>query len=161
VVERMRRSGAIIIGKTNVPEFGLGSLSYNPVYGTTLNAYDQSRTSGGSSGGASVAVALQMMAVTDGSDYMGSLRNPTTFNNVFGFRTCYGRVPALTRDVFLPSMGVVGPIARTVTVLAMLLAVRAGRSTWATSQPSGRSSGSGTSLCRTRTLITLLDSIAC
>jgi amidase len=77
VVERMRGSGAIIIGKTNVSEFGLGSQSYNPVHGTTLNAYDQSRTSGGSSGGASVAVALQMMAVAGGSDYMGSLRNPT------------------------------------------------------------------------------------
>ena len=126
VVERMRRSGAIIIAKTNVPEFGLGSQSYNPVYGTTLNAYDQSRTSGGSSGGASVAVALHMMAVADGSDYMGSLRNPTAFNNVFGFRTCYGRVPALARDVFLPSMGVVGPIARTVPDLAMLLTVQAG-----------------------------------
>jgi amidase len=126
VVERMRRAGAIIIGKTNAPEFGLGSQSYNPVYGTTLNAYDQSRTSGGSSGGASVAVALRMMAVADGSDYMGSLRNPTAFNNVFGFRTSYGRVPALARDAFLPSMGVVGPIARTVPDLAMLLSVQAG-----------------------------------
>jgi Asp-tRNA(Asn)/Glu-tRNA(Gln) amidotransferase A subunit family amidase len=71
-----------------------------------------------------VAVALHMMAVADGSDYMGSLRNPTAFNNVFGFRTCYGRVPVLARDVFLPSMGVVGPIARTVPDLAMLLACR-------------------------------------
>jgi amidase len=126
VVERMRRAGAIIIGKTNVPEFGLGSQSYNPVYGTTLNAYDQSRTSGGSSGGASVAVALRMMAVADGSDYMGSLRNPTAFNNVFGFRTSYGRVPSLGPNAFLPSMGVVGPIARTVPDLAMLLAIQAG-----------------------------------
>ena len=104
----------------------MGSQTYNPVYGTTLNAYDQSKTSGGSSGGAAVCLALRMMAVADGSDYMGSLRNPAAYNNVFGFRTSYGRVPAEARDVFLPSMGVVGPMARTVPDLAMLLSVQAG-----------------------------------
>jgi amidase len=126
VVERMRAAGSIIIGKTNAPEFGLGSQTYNPVYGTTLNAYDQSKTSGGSSGGAAVCLALRMMAVADGSDYGGSLRNPAAYNNVFGFRTSYGRVPAEAKDVFLPTMGVVGPMARTVPDLAMLLSIQAG-----------------------------------
>ncbi|HSI19617.1 MAG TPA: amidase [Sphingomonas sp.] len=124
-VERLRRSGAILIGKTNVPEFGLGSQSYNNVYGTTLNAYDHSKAAGGSSGGASVAVALRMVPVADGSDYMGSLRNPTAFNNVFGLRPTIGRV-ARSFDSFLPSMGVMGPIARNVPDLAMLLSVMAG-----------------------------------
>ncbi|MDB5673304.1 MAG: amidase [Sphingomonas bacterium] len=125
IAERLRRNGAILIGKTNVPEFGLGSQSYNKVYGTTLNAYDHSKTSGGSSGGASVAVALGMVPVADGSDYMGSLRNPTAFNNVFGLRPTIGRV-ARSFDSFLPSMGVMGPIARNVPDLAMLLSVMAG-----------------------------------
>ena len=87
LVERIRSAGAIIIGKTNVPEFGLGSQTYNPVFGTTLNAYDQSKTCGGSSGGAAVALALRMVPVADGSDNGGSLRNPAAWNNVFGFRT--------------------------------------------------------------------------
>src|SRR5918993_3243188 len=106
MVERMRRAGCIIIGKTNTPEFGLGSQSYNQVYGTTLNAYDPSRTAGGSSGGAAVALALRMQAGADRSDYMGSLRDPAAFNNVFGFRPAYGRVPSEATDVFLPSPSV-------------------------------------------------------
>src|ERR1700693_722338 len=126
MVERLRKAGAIFIGKTNAPEFGLGSHTYNPVYGVTRNAYDQSRTSGGSSGGAAVSLALRMLPVADGSDYGGSLRNPAGWNNVFGFRTSYGRVPADGRDAWLPSMGVVGPMARNVSDLAMLLAVQAG-----------------------------------
>ncbi len=126
VVERMRRAGAILIGKTNTPELGLGSQTYNPVYGATPNAYDQSRTSGGSSGGAAVSLALRMMAVADGSDYGGSLRNPAGWNNVFGFRTSFGRVPSGGRDVWLPSMGVAGPMARNVADLGMLLSVEAG-----------------------------------
>ena len=126
MVERLRTAGAIFIGKTNTPEFGLGSQTYNPVYGATRNAYDQSRTSGGSSGGAAVSLALRMLPVADGSDYGGSLRNPAGWNNVFGFRTSYGRVPADGRDAWLPSMGVVGPMARNVSDLAMLLAVQAG-----------------------------------
>ncbi|OYU99235.1 MAG: amidase, partial [Burkholderiales bacterium PBB5] len=84
VVERARRSGAILIGKTNTPEFGLGSHTYNTVFGTTRNAYDTGRSAGGSSGGAAVALALNMLPVADGSDMMGSLRNPAGWNNVFG-----------------------------------------------------------------------------
>ena len=126
MAERLRRAGAIFIGKTNTPEFGLGSNTYNPVYGITRNAYDQSRSAGGSSGGAAVALALRMLPVADGSDYGGSLRNPAGWNNVFGFRTSYGRIPADGRDAWLPSMGVLGPMARNVRDLAMLLAVQAG-----------------------------------
>ena len=126
LVERIRRAGAIIIGKTNVPEFGLGSQTYNPVFGTTLNAYDQSKTCGGSSGGAAVALALKMVPVADGSDNGGSLRNPAAWNNVFGFRTSSGRVPAQFYEVFIPSISVHGPMARTVPDLAMFLSVIAG-----------------------------------
>jgi amidase len=92
-VARMRAAGAIVIGKTNVPELGLGSQSYNPVWGTTRNPYDVSRTAGGSSGGAAAALALRMLPIADGSDYMGSLRNPAAFCNVLGFRPSRGRVP--------------------------------------------------------------------
>src|SRR3954447_27044693 len=126
MVERLKAAGAIIIGKTNTPEFGLGSNTYNDVFGRTLNAHDQSRTAGGSSGGAAVALAMRMLPVADGSDHGGSLRNPAAFNNVFGFRTSYGRVPSESRDVFTPAMGVVGPMARNVPDLAMLLSVQAG-----------------------------------
>jgi amidase len=122
MVERLRKAGVIFIGKTNTSEFGLGSHTYNPVYGTTRNAYDQTRSAGGSSGGAAVSLALRMLPVADGSDYGGSLRNPAGWNNVFGFRTSYGLVPSESRDVWLPSMNVIGPMAR----LAMLLAVQAG-----------------------------------
>ena len=126
IVERIKAAGAIIIGKTNVPEFGLGSQTYNPIFGTTLNPYDQTKTCGGSSGGAAVAVALRMLPVADGGDHGGSLRNPGAFNNVFGFRTSFGRVPADWREVFMPSLSVHGPIARTVPDLAMMLSVIAG-----------------------------------
>src|SRR5215813_10406392 len=126
MAERIRRAGAIFIGKTNTPEFGLGSNTYNQVYGITRNAYDQSRSSGGSSGGAAVALALRMLPVADGSDYGGSLRNPAGWNNVFGFRTSYGLVPTDGRDAWLPSMSVLGPMARNVPDLAMLLSVQAG-----------------------------------
>jgi amidase len=126
MVERLKRAGAIIIGKTNTPEFGLGSNTYNDVFGKTLNAYDQSKTSGGSSGGAGVALALHMLPVADGSDHGGSLRNPAAFNNVFGFRTSYGRVPSQGIDMFYAWMGVQGPMARNVPDLAMLLSVQAG-----------------------------------
>jgi amidase len=122
----MKAAGAIVIGKTNTPEFALGSHTFNPVFGTTLNAYDQAKTAGGSSGGAAVALALRMLPVADGSDHGGSLRNPAAFNNVLGFRPCYGRVPANTEEVFLPQLGVAGPMARKVADLAQLLAVQAG-----------------------------------
>src|SRR5215813_1550014 len=126
MAERIRRAGAIFIGKTNTPEWGLGSHTYNPVYGITRNAYDQSRSAGGSSGGAAVALALRMLPVADGSDYAGSLRNPAGWNNVFGFRTSIGRVPADGRDPFMPTMGVIGPMARNVPDLALLLSVQTG-----------------------------------
>jgi amidase len=126
MVERLRRAGGVIIGKTNTPEFGLGSHTYNPVYGVTRNAYDQSRSAGGSSGGAAVSLALRMLPVADGSDYGGSLRNPAGWNNVYGFRTSEGLVPSGASDGWLPSMGVVGPMARNVADLAMLLSVQAG-----------------------------------
>jgi amidase len=126
LVERMRAAGAIFIGRTNTPEFGLGSHTYNSVYGTTRNAYDQTKSAGGSSGGAAVALALRMLPVADGSDYGGSLRNPAGWNNVFGFRTSFGVVPAAAEDVWVPTMGVPGPMARNVTDLAMLLSVQAG-----------------------------------
>jgi amidase len=126
MVERLRKAGAIFIGKTNTPEFGLGSHTYNPLYGATRNAYDQSRSAGGSSGGAAVALALRMLPVADGSDFGGSLRNPAGWNNVFGFRTSMGLVPASALDGFFPSMSVVGPMARNVPDLSMLLSVQAG-----------------------------------
>jgi amidase len=126
MVARIRAAGAIFVGKTNTPEWGLGSHTYNPVYGATLNAYDQTRSAGGSSGGAAVSLALRMLPVADGSDYAGSLRNPAGWNNVFGFRTSYGRVPNDARDPFMPTMGVHGPMARNVPDLALLLSVQAG-----------------------------------
>ncbi len=126
MVARVRAAGAIFVGKTNTPEWGLGSHTYNPVYGITRNAYDPSRSAGGSSGGAAVALALRMLPVADGTDYAGSLRNPAGWSNVFGFRTSYGRVPAEGRDPFMPTMGVGGPMARNVPDLALLLSVQAG-----------------------------------
>jgi amidase len=125
-VERMRSAGAIFIGKTNTPEFGLGSHTYNTVYGATHNAFDQSKSAGGSSGGAAVSLALRMLPLADGSDYGGSLRNPAGWNNVFGFRTSSGIVPTAGEDVWIPSMGVTGPMARNVPDLALLLSVLAG-----------------------------------
>lgn len=125
-VERIRAAGAIFIGKTNVSEFGLGSHSYNNVFGTTRNAYDQSKSAGGSSGGAAVAVSLRMLPVADGSDFFGSLRNPPAWNNVLGLRPSFGRVPGLNSDAFLQQFGVEGPIARTANDLALLLQTMAG-----------------------------------
>jgi amidase len=126
MVARLRAAGAIFIGKTNTPEFGLGSHTYNPVYGATRNAYNLARSAGGSSGGAAVALALRMVPLADGSDYGGSLRNPAGWNGVYGFRTSIGRIPTDARDCWLPSMSVVGPLARTVTDLDLLLSVQAG-----------------------------------
>ena len=126
MVERMRAAGAIFVGKTNTPEFGLGSHTTNPVHGPTRNPYDLSRTAGGSSGGAAVALATRMLSVADGSDWGGSLRNPAGWNNVFGFRPCIGRIPKADGELFLPSMGVSGPMARDVPDLGLLLSVQAG-----------------------------------
>ncbi|MDW6026104.1 amidase [Mesorhizobium sp. BAC0120] len=126
-VSRMRDAGAIIIGKTNVPEFGFGSQTYNDVFGATRNAFDPRLSSGGSSGGAAVALALHMVPLADGSDLCGSLRNPAGWNNVFGFRTSPGRVAAgPSTELYLSQMSVEGPMARSVADLALLLGVQAG-----------------------------------
>jgi amidase len=126
-VERIKNAGAIIIGKTNVSEFGLGSQTYNPVFGATANAYDPTRTAGGSSGGAGSALALRMLPVADGSDMMGSLRNPGAFNNVFGFRPSFGRVPCGNLpEIFLKQLSSEGPMGRSVADVAMLLSVQSG-----------------------------------
>ncbi len=126
-VERIRKAGAIIIGKTNVPEFGLGSSTYNNVFGPTLNAFDPALTAGGSSGGAAVALALDMVPVADGSDFGGSLRNPAAWNNVYGFRPSQGLVPpGPDLDVFHAQMGIDGPMGRNVADIALLLDVQAG-----------------------------------
>lgn len=126
-VERMRRAGAIFVGRSNSPEFGLGSHTYNQVFGVTRNAFDPARSAGGSSGGAAVAVALRMLPVADGSDMMGSLRNPAGYNNIFGFRPSFGRVPNWPADdVFFAQFSTWGPMARSVADIAMLLSVQAG-----------------------------------
>jgi len=126
-IERLRAAGAIIIGRTMAPEFGLGSQTYNTLFGTTRNAYDPTKTSGGSSGGAAAALAMRMVPVADGSDFAGSLRNPAGWNNVFGFRPSTGRVPfGPTHEVFMQSIGYEGPMARGVADLAMLLSTMAG-----------------------------------
>ena len=126
-VQRMKQAGAIVIGKTNTPEFGLGSHTYNKVYGITRNAWDPGKSAGGSSGGAAVALALGMLPVADGSDMGGSLRNPAAFNNVIGFRPSRGRVPAVpAEDVFFQQLGTEGPMGRTVEDVARLLCTMAG-----------------------------------
>lgn len=127
LVSRMRAAGAIFTGKTNVPEMGLGSHSYNDVYGTTLNPYDHTVSAGGSSGGAGVALATGMQTIADGSDMMGSLRNPAAWNNVYGFRPSFGVVPREPKgDVFLHKLSTPGPMARNVRDIALLLSVQAG-----------------------------------
>jgi amidase len=127
LVERLRKGGAILIGKTNVPEFGLGSQSYNKIFGVTRNAYVPAKVAGGSSGGAAVSLALRMVPVADGSDYMGSLRNPSAFNNVIGFRPSFGRVPSGPGgEAFWSEPWSAGPMGRSVRDVAMLLSVIAG-----------------------------------
>jgi len=124
---RMRAAGCIMIGKTNTPEFGLGSHTFNEVFGATRNAWDPSKTAGGSSGGAAVALAQRMLPVADGSDFMGSLRNPAGWNHVFGMRPSQGRVPKPSApDVFIAQLGTDGPMARSVSDMAMLLSTQAG-----------------------------------
>jgi amidase len=126
-VARMRAAGAIVIGKTNTPEFGLGSQTYNTVFGATRNAWQPDLTAGGSSGGAAVALALGMLPVADGSDMMGSLRNPAAFNHIIGMRPSHGRVPNDPGDeLFMQQLGCQGPMGRTVEDTARLLAVQAG-----------------------------------
>lgn len=127
MASRMRAAGAILIGKTNTPEFGLGSQTYNAVFGATRNAWNTGLCAGGSSGGAAVALALRMLPVADGSDMGGSLRNPAAYANVYGFRPSQGRVPKYPAvERFFQQLGTEGPMGRTVTDIAKLLAVQAG-----------------------------------
>jgi amidase len=127
MVERLRAAGAIVIGKTNTPEFGLGSHTFNNLFGATRNAWDPAVSAGGSSGGAAVALAQRMLPLADGSDFMGSLRNPAGWNHVFGLRPTQGRVPLGPKlDVWIDQLGTEGPMARTVDDLARLLATQAG-----------------------------------
>ncbi|MFT5693824.1 MAG: amidase [Oceanicoccus sp.] len=125
-VERIRRQGAIFVGKTNVPEFGLGSQSYNPVYGYTKNAFNPLLCAGGSSGGAAVALATGLLPVADGSDMMGSLRNPAAFNNIVGFRPSLGRIPASKNDLFFDQLATDGPMGRTVSDVIQLFNTMSG-----------------------------------
>jgi amidase len=126
LVERVRRAGAIPIGKTNVPEFGMGSQTYNTVYGTTLNPYDRTRTAGGSSGGAAVALATGMLPIADGGDLGGSLRNPANFNNIVALRPSVGLVPVAPTPIPFVGVSTKGAMARLVSDVAFGLSVLAG-----------------------------------
>lgn len=127
MARRMKAAGAIVIGKTNSPEFGLGSHTFNEVFGPTRNAWNPGKSAGGSSGGAAVALAQRLLPVADGSDFMGSLRNPAGWNHVFGMRPSQGRVPmSPAQDVFIAQLGTEGPMGRHVRDVAMLLSVQAG-----------------------------------
>ena len=127
VVERLRAAGAITIGKTNTPELGAGSQTYNAVFGPTHNPYDIGMTCGGSSGGAAVALATGMVSLADGTDMGGSLRNPASFCNVVGLRASPGRVPVWPhQSAWFPSPSVSGPMARTVADVALMLSILAG-----------------------------------
>jgi len=144
LVERLRAAGAITIGKTNTPEFGAGSQTFNEVFGRTLNPYDPTKTCGGSSGGAAVALACGMVPIADGSDTGGSLRNPASFCNVVGLRGSTGRVPAWPTDSPWGTLSVPGAMARTVRDLALMLSAMAGpdrRSPVAIAEPGDRFRG--------------------
>jgi amidase len=127
LTQRLKAAGGIVVGKTNTPEWGLGSHTFNPVFGSTGNAYNPAFSAGGSSGGAAVALAQRLLPVADGSDFMGSLRNPAAWNHVFGLRPSQGRVPAYpANDVWVSQLGTDGPMARSMTDLAHSLEVMAG-----------------------------------
>ena len=126
IVERLKAAGAITIGKTNTPEFGAGSNTFNKVFGATRNPYDLTKTSGGSSGGAAAAVACGMLPFADGSDLAASLRNPGNYCNVVGFRPTPGRVPTYPAANAWDTQPVLGPIGRTVEDAAFLLSAMAG-----------------------------------
>ncbi len=143
MVARLRAAGAIVIGKTNVPEFGMGSHTFNPVFGVTRNPFDLSRSAGGSSGGAAVALATGMLAVADGSDAMGSLRNPAAWNGVYGMRPSWALVPSEPEgEMFLHQLSTLG-MARTPQDMATLLQVMAG---WDARYPHGRGGFDGADL---------------
>ncbi len=126
VVQRMQRAGAIIVGKTNTPEFGAGSQTFNSVFGATRNPYDLNKTCGGSSGGAAVALACGMVPVASGSDAGGSLRNPAAFCNIVGFRPSIGRVPNPNAGFGWSTLSTMGCLGRTVADLALSLSTIAG-----------------------------------
>ena len=126
VVARIKAAGAVTIGKTNTPEFGAGSQTFNRVFGATRNPYDVSRTCGGSSGGAAVALAARFLPIADGSDTGGSLRNPAAFCNVVGFRPSPGRVPTESAGSAVSDLSTPGPMARSVDDAALLFSVIAG-----------------------------------
>ncbi len=126
IVQRLREAGAVSVGKTNTPEFGAGSQTFNAVFGETLNPYDTTKTCGGSSGGAAAALACGMVPIADGSDMGGSLRNPAGFCNVVGFRPSPGRVPSWPDPTSWLSLTVDGPMARTVEDAALVLGAIAG-----------------------------------
>ncbi len=126
LVERLKAAGAITLGKTNTPEFGAGSNTFNRVFGATRNPYDLSKTAGGSSGGAAAAVSCGMLPFADGSDLAASLRNPGNYCNVVGFRPTPGRVPTYPAVNAWDTQPVIGPIARTVEDAAFLLSAMAG-----------------------------------
>ncbi len=126
LVERVRAAGAVIVAKSNVPEFAAGSHTFNPIFGTTLNPHDLGRSAGGSSGGSAAALASGMVALADGSDMGGSLRNPASFTNVVGLRPGLGRVPEWPHRNLWETTSVGGPMARNVGDLALLLSVLAG-----------------------------------
>ena len=137
LARRLKEDGAILIGKTNTPEFGLGSNTFNPVHGITTNPYDPSKSCGGSSGGAAVSLATRMTCVADGSDMMGSLRNPAAWCNVYGMRPTYGVVPDEPKgDFFLHPLATLGPMARNPQDIAWLLQTLSGPDY---RQPAGRS----------------------
>src|SRR5580700_3576769 len=144
IVERMKKAGAITVGKTNTPEFGAGSQTFNRVFGATKNPYDLTKTCGGSSGGAAVSLACGMVPIADGSDSGGSLRNPSSFCSVVGFRVAPGRVPTAAVGNGWSTLGVTGPLARNVADAALLLSVLAGpdpRCPISISEPGARFAG--------------------
>ena len=126
MVSNLKKSGCLILGKTNVPEFGIGSQTYNEIFGSTKNPFDLELTSGGSSGGAAAAVSTGMIPFADGSDMMGSLRNPASFCSVFGFRPTPGLIPSNKTDNCLPKLSTLGPIGRTTKCLTFLLDAQIG-----------------------------------
>jgi amidase len=126
LVERLRRAGVVPIGKTNIPEFAMGSHTYNRVYGTTVNPYDPTKSAGGSSGGAGAALAAGLLPIADGSDLGGSLRNPANFNNIVALRPTVGLVPNAPTPLSFVGFSVKGPMARSVADTAFLLSVMAG-----------------------------------
>jgi amidase len=144
LVERIKDAGAIVIGKTNTPEFGAGSQTFNEVFGVTLNPYDTTKTCGGSSGGGAVALACSMLPIADGSDMGGSLRNPASFCNVVGMRPSPGRVPIWPASMGWSTLSVEGPMARSVADVAFFLSAIAGpdpRSPLSIDEPGARFAG--------------------